>query len=242
MSELVSVIVPSYNRFDSLLKTLESIKSQTYINLEIIVINDCSDDERYHTHDFENNVTVIHLLEGSKTVVGYGSSGYVRNVGLKRATGFYIAFCDDDDIWFPNKLEMQINALKNSEHKMCCTDGLIGMGEFQESESYKRYNKEHYYKRIKQIHLNKNSTLMENGFPDVWDREFILVHNSIITSSVILEKSIVEKVGEMSFAKRAQDWNYWLRSLRFTSCIYLDSPLIYFDNNHTVIYNKKNSV
>lgn len=93
-----------YNRFKYLLKTIESVKKQTYDNIEIIVINDKSTQKEYYNYDWNaNNITIINLDENSKKKFGYACAGYVRNKGIERSIGKYIAFCDDDDIWFPKK-------------------------------------------------------------------------------------------------------------------------------------------
>lgn len=66
-NDLVSVIIPSYNRFKYLLKTIESVKKQTYDNIEIIVINDKSTQKEYYNYDWNaNNITIINLDENSK--------------------------------------------------------------------------------------------------------------------------------------------------------------------------------
>ena len=107
--EKVSVIIPTFNRFKYLLNTLNSVKNQTHNNLEIIVINDKSTQKEYYSYDWKaNNINIIHLEKNSKDIFGYGCVGYVRNKGIEKSTGKYIAFCDDDDIWFPNKIELQI--------------------------------------------------------------------------------------------------------------------------------------
>ena len=101
----VSVIIPTYNRFKYLLNTIESVKKQTFTNLEIIVINDKSTQKEYYEYDWDaNNIIIIHLQENTKKMFGYACAGYVRNKGIERSTGNYIAFCDDDDIWFPKKI------------------------------------------------------------------------------------------------------------------------------------------
>ena len=112
MMKKVSVIIPTYNRFKYLLNTIKSIKEQTYKNFEIIVINDCSTQKEYYEYNWEkNDVIIINLEENSKKKFGFACIGYVRNQGIEIATGHYIAFCDDDDIWFPNKLELQIDRI-----------------------------------------------------------------------------------------------------------------------------------
>ena len=73
MEPLVSVILPSYNRFDSLLNSIKSINEQTHKNIEIIVINDGSTDKRYDEYVFDNNVNLISLKENSVNLKGYFS-------------------------------------------------------------------------------------------------------------------------------------------------------------------------
>jgi glycosyltransferase involved in cell wall biosynthesis len=63
--ELVSVIIPTYNRFKFVLNTIESVKNQTYKNFEIIVINDCSTEKEYYTYDWNTqypDIKIIHLV------------------------------------------------------------------------------------------------------------------------------------------------------------------------------------
>ena len=105
--EKVSVIIPTFNRFNYLLNTIESVKKQTYTNLEIIVINDKSTQKEYYDYDWKgNNIIILHLDENTKQKFGYPCVGYVINKGIEIMTGEYFATCDDDDIWFPNKLEL----------------------------------------------------------------------------------------------------------------------------------------
>ena len=138
----VSVIIPTYNRFKYLLNTIKSVNEQTYSNIEIIVINDKSTQMEYYNYDWaSSNVKIIHLGQNSKDIFGYACSGFVRNKGIEISSGKYIAFCDDDDIWFPNKIEIQIKAMQETCCKMSSTDGLIGNGMFNPTKSYKKFKK-----------------------------------------------------------------------------------------------------
>jgi len=70
---LVSVVIPSHNRFEGLLHALESVKKQSLTDYEVIVINDGSDDERYLDYNFDIDVKVIHLKMNSVKEKGYFS-------------------------------------------------------------------------------------------------------------------------------------------------------------------------
>ena len=231
----VSVIIPTYNRFKPLLCALESIKTQDYDNFEIIVINDNSSDQDYYTYDWQD-INIIHLNETncSRNKIGYPCVGYVRNIGIEKATGDYIAFCDDDDCWLPNKLKIQMESLKqNPNCKMISSDGLIGNGIYDKNKKYKIYLKEHYFRSLQKIYKNKNSNLLDNGFPNIFNSDFLKIHNCMITSSVIIEKSLLNKIRNMQYTRRGQDYECWLKALEFTDSIYLkDEVLFYYDNLH----------
>jgi len=228
----VSVIIPSYNRFQYLLRCIQSCQDQTYKPYEIVVVNDGSTQIEYKSHNWDN-VKIIHLDQNSKELFGYGNVGYVRNIGIENSSGDYIAFCDDDDIWLPDKIELQVNALSlEPKCDMCCTDGYIGSGIYQNNKNYKKYNKEYYYSIIKKKYEKSKSKYMEDGYPKIWMLEFIKIHNCIITSSVLMKKSILTKINNMPYKKRGQDYLCWKNSMKFTDCVYVNRPCVYYDTNH----------
>ena len=257
----VSVIIPSYNRFPFLLKAIQSVQAQTYKGpIEIIVINDASTDPLYRNYNIPNTgntvVHMIHLLEKgikekekgikekeekekekvpvcSRAALQYGCPGYVRNVGLQAAKGEYIAFLDDDDIWAPHKLEIQLEALlKNPSCQMSCTDGLLGIGPYNAKRAYTRYNAGRF-PFFRQLFQQKGSDRLNKGFPAIWDKAFLQVHNCCITSSVLLHRSLIQQAGLMKCLKNGEDYDYWLRILEHTNCLYVrDHALFYYDNGH----------
>ena len=86
--EKVSVIIPTYNRFKYLLNTIKSIKEQTYLNIEIIVVNDKSIEKEYYDYNWEGNkIKIIHLDKNSKDIFGYACAGFVRNKGIEISSG-----------------------------------------------------------------------------------------------------------------------------------------------------------
>jgi len=226
----VSVIIPTYNRFDSLLNAITSVRAQTYSNIEIIVINDGSSQKEYYETQIPN-VTMIHLEKNSKQILGFACAAYSRNVGLKVATGEYIAFLDDDDIFLPNKITTQISKMTASGIHMSATESLRGCGHYVDGTSYPLYNRGAYWNYLSHIHG------LTDDFPDIWDKSFLDIHNTIITSTVIISRKIIEKVGYMSHVNHGEDYDYWLRCLIHTDCLYIKVPLSYYDRRHTITGN-----
>ena len=148
----VTVIIPTYNRFKYLLNAIDSVQKQTHTNIEIIVVNDCSTQKEYYDYNFDENVTIIHLKENSKTKFGFVCPQ--SNFGIQKATGKYIAFLDDDDVWFPNKLELQIKAMKENNCKMSCTEGLYGNGIYNKDKYYKKMLAEQHFDCFKDVYIN----------------------------------------------------------------------------------------
>jgi glycosyltransferase involved in cell wall biosynthesis len=229
--ECVSVIVPTFNRFKLLLNTIESIKSQTYSNIEIIVVNDCSTEKEYYDYNWDG-INIIHLDKRSKDIFGFACAGYVRNKGIEKSKGKYIAFCDDDDIWFPSKIELQLNAMKTTRCKMSSTDGLYGNGVYDSNKSYKKYNAEHYFSTLKNIYKNKNSNMMDNGFPKIWTKQFLSIHNCIICSSVLIEREILDRIDNMKCINNGEDYDCWLKALQHTNSVYVEDVCFYYDGGH----------
>ena len=112
----VSVIIPAYNKADLTIKTVQSVLSQTYENIEIIVVDDGS------TDDTKNKLKLF----GDRIHYIYKQNGGVcsaRNVGIKQATGEYIALIDCDDIFYPEKIAKSVKCLeKKSDHGFVYTD------------------------------------------------------------------------------------------------------------------------
>lgn len=228
--EKVSVVIPTFNRFTFLLNTIKSIKEQTYKHIEIIVVNDGSTEKEYYEYNWDG-ITIIHLEKNTKQLFGFGCSAYVRNKGIEKSSGKYIAFCDDDDIWFPSKIELQLNAMKKTGCKMSSTDGLIGNGIYDSKKTYMKYNEEHYFDILKNIY--NNTKMLDNGFPEIWNLDFLKVHNCIICSSVLIEKEILTKINMfINMRPPGEDYNCWLRALEHTDSVYVKDVCFYYDNNH----------
>lgn len=113
-SELVSCIIPTYKRSNSLIRAIKSILNQTYKNLEVLVVDDNNPNDEYSIKVQERLKMVkdprVRYIQQEKHING----AVARNVGIREARGEFIAFLDDDDEWLPKKLEAQITVLKEN--------------------------------------------------------------------------------------------------------------------------------
>ncbi|MEP0213205.1 MAG: glycosyltransferase family 2 protein, partial [Cellulophaga sp.] len=109
---LVSIIIPTYNRQLTIRRAIDSVLSQSYSNIEIIVVDDCSNDKTYLIMENFKSDDRVQYIRLDKNVGGGGA----RNLGIKASKGEYIAFQDSDDVWLEDKLVKQMNVfLKNKE-------------------------------------------------------------------------------------------------------------------------------
>lgn len=107
--ELISVIIPTRNRSSQLIKAIDSALSQTWANIEIIVVDDASDDET--SNIIPTKYSDIKYIRNTSPQGG----SFARNIGIKNSNGIYIAFLDDDDTWLPEKLELQVSQFKSRD-------------------------------------------------------------------------------------------------------------------------------
>lgn len=226
----VSVIITSYNRFDYLQNAIHSVLIQDYENLEIIVVNDDSDDQRYYEYEFPEIVKLIHI-DRKETPNWGGSRQPLRNIAANISDAKYLAFLDDDDIWLKNKLNIQIDAIERSDCKLSSTEGYYGEGVYKEDKEYLLYNTERWFKFIKKKYKGTRY-LKKNKFPDVWDLDFLKIHNCIILSSAVVERELFNTLGGFRGLSKGSDYDCWLGLLQKTNSLYIQEPLFYYDNDH----------
>jgi len=114
----VSVIVPYYKKKNYIKKTINSIKLQSYKNLEIIIIYDDEDIEDFKMiKNIQRSDDRIKLIINKKTL----GAGMSRNIGIQKARGKYIAFLDADDLWKKNKIQLQLNYMIKNNLEICHT-------------------------------------------------------------------------------------------------------------------------
>ena len=197
---LISVIIPTYNRAELLKETLTSILNQSYKKMEILVLSDASTD---------NTEEIVNAFEDDRICYyrfpkNQGLPSKVRNEGLRRAKGEFIALCDDDDLWKPNKIKQQL-AIFQKHPQLLVT-----------STRPKYLSKSFSLFRAKDIFF-KSCTLS-------YDQ--LLSQNIINNSSVLMRRSVVKSIGlfdESPTLKAMEDYEYWLRILNFKdNSIYRD--------------------
>ncbi len=113
---MVSVIIPTYNRAGYLVEAIESVLSQSYNNIEIIIIDDgSSDDTQEKLKPYRDKIQY--------TYIENGGPARARNIGMQLARGEFIAFLDSDDLYYPYKIEIQAGFLdKHKDVAMICSE------------------------------------------------------------------------------------------------------------------------
>lgn len=110
MMDRVSIIMPAYNVEEFITRSIDSVLKQTYINWELLIVNDCSIDSTVREVEPYLTDIRIQLINNEKNLGGAGS----RNVAIKAAKGRYLAFLDSDDLWSEDKLEKQLEFMQQN--------------------------------------------------------------------------------------------------------------------------------
>jgi len=214
---LVSVIIPTYNRYELLNHSIRSVLANTYKNVEVIVINDCSIDQRYYSGDLEKyeKTTVIHLPVNMRVKHNVSAAqGMTRNYGIEKARGEWIAFLDDDDFYLETKIGKQLEIMKKNNSLFSTT---------------RMYTINHHSITIDKLDFNIIQSHDDNNYENkLFNLEMIMKANHIGNSSVMIHHSIVKKTGLQHIVPREEDWDYWKRALQYTDCLYIAEPFVYF--------------
>ena len=214
MKELASVIMPVYNNSIYLTDSIEGILNQTYKDLELIIVDDCSTDldVRDILKGYENNDHRVKTLFCEKNQ----GPGIARNIGINEARGRYLAFCDSDDIWLPEKLDKQISFLKERNCALCYssfwiiddTKGIRGFAYAPEKLTLNQLKKD----------------------------------NKIGCSTAVMD---IERTGKvfMPDIKKRQDWAYFLILLKNCGNAFgISEPLILYTRHSSSVSSRKMSL
>ena len=118
INPLVSIIMPVYNSEKYLPDAIQSVFNQTYTDWELIIIDDCSTDSSYN---FVKQIAATHPQIIPLQLTTNSGAAVARNLGIDKAGGKYIAFLDADDLWLPEKLNMQVAFMEKNNSAITCT-------------------------------------------------------------------------------------------------------------------------
>lgn len=183
----VSVIIPTYNHGRYVGEAVRSALAQTYQRIEVIVIDDCSQD---------NTQEILARIDDPRLRVfrpnHRGIIAAVRNFGIQQAMGDVFAFLDADDVWLPDKLECQLPHLENGV-SIVATD-FIPFGDMDSCTKLIRFGRREDHRDLRYSDL--------------------ALENCLATSTVIIRRDAFEKAGgfdESPDFMLIEDWELWLR-------------------------------
>ena len=219
---LVSVIIPCLNRETLVGQAIESALNQTCQNLEIIVVNDGSTDGTEEV--VQRYITSSDKVRYFKHEVNKGIPAG-RNTGIRNSVGQYIAFLDSDDMWLPNKIEVQLQVF--SQH----TEGEVGV-----VSSNAFYTDQRGTTKTSEAEVPDDLASL-SGL-SLLRRLFL--RNFIIATTTMVRRCCFEKVGLLDEQLRGgtDDWDLWLRLAPYFKFGYVPTPLAVIrlhDGNYTLI-------
>lgn len=180
----ISIVIPAYNAEKTILETIQSIQAQTFSDFEIIVINDGSTD---------NTLDILSTIDDPRLrVCSYKNGGLpvARNRGIEQSTGEFISFIDADDLWTPEKLEAQFEALNRHPNAGVAYSWTAFI---DENSQFLYAWKPLYYEG--------------NVYPELLCKNFISSG-----SNILVRKGYIEAAGRFDPSlKSVEDWDYYLR-------------------------------
>lgn len=192
----VSVIIPTYNAANYITEAIDSVLSQTFIDYEVIVVDDGSTD---------NTRDIIRKYNGKIKYTYQKNSGTsaARNTAIRESRGEYLAFLDADDLWLPEKLEVQVKFLdQNPDLAFVCSDSYV------------------IDKSQKIINIWAKGIRNYETFESLYEENFVLI------LTVLMRKSCLLNVG--GFDEEliiSQDYDLWLRIAKKYKFKHLNIPL-----------------
>jgi glycosyltransferase involved in cell wall biosynthesis len=196
----VSIIIPTYNRSQLIVRAVKSVLNQTYQDFELIIVDDASTDNTEEVINSFNDKRIRYIRHEKNK-----GEAAARNTGIKTAGCNYIAYQDSDDEWLPEKLAKQMKLLENASPEV----GVIYTG-FWKTENHRRTYIPFSWVRQKNGDIHKE----------------LLKGNFIGSPVALIKKECFDKVG--LFDERLRnlvDWEMWLRISKRYHFRCVDEPL-----------------
>ncbi len=196
----VTAVVPTHNRLALVKLALASILRQQGVSIEVVVVDEASRDGTRQWLDalasVDRRVKVVHH-DTPKGLPG------ARNAGIERASGRWVAFCDDDDLWAPYKLVKQVEALTATRSRWACTAAVLV---------------DECWRIIGHHHVTGGDIARD-----------ILARNAVSSgaSSVVAELNLIRELGGFDESlTSSEDWDLWIRVAQRSPIAAVDRPLI----------------
>lgn len=199
---VVSVIMPAYNASSYIQESINSVIAQTFSNWELIIVDDGSTDAT--SSIIANNCNQDYRVKGFYQE--NGKQGKARNLGISKASGTYIAFLDADDFWMPEKLEIQLQEIKQENVDLVFSDSYIFSDSNVSDKSRKMNTIQLSLKGIEALQL-------------------FLEGNRIPTLTVLAKKEKIDLVNGFTEKKEiplAEDYHLWLKMI-INECVFYGS-------------------
>ncbi len=229
---MVSVVIPTYNRAHVVGRAIESVVSQTYSNVQVVIVDDGSSDHTQAVASaFGPRVTYLRQKNAGVSAA--------RNSGMRHARGEFIAFLDSDDSWRTWKLDAQMAALRRHPQAGLVWTDMAAVDEMGRVVGprylrvmYAAYKKFEIDKTLRQVDVlgqlcdriprELSSAPVREG--DLFSA--ILLGNLIHTSTVLFRRSWLARTGgfDESFARAGEDYEFYIRLCSNGPVAFIDAP------------------
>jgi len=197
---LVSIIIPTFNRESTILRTLRSLKNQNFKDFEIIIVDDYSSDNIFLKIESLGlrNLSLIKMADHKGAQVA-------RNVGVKSARGEKIIFLDSDDWWEEGFLKLMLDNMTFTNKKAICCDGYL-VDEL--SGVTKRLN-------------------LLSGVKDI--KSAVFLRSCVMFQGLLIDRECFEKTGPLDEnIVTFHNWDFVLNLISHYEIAYLDKPLFHY--------------
>lgn len=230
MSPVVSILVPTYNRSQLLKKTIDSILAQTYLNYEIIIVDNCSTDETEDTVNEFDDIRIRYY----KNNCNIGAI-HNHNRALRLAVGKYICTFSDDDIMLPDNLFLKVEVLESFPQVGLVHSCISSIDEKGSVTSNGHWN----------AHTNAGKAISNKSLMTASEAYDLLYNewNFISMPSVLIRKSVLDEY-RLEFNNQLEyliDWDLWIKLAKHTNFFYLKNSLVFYrshSNNESSFLNK----
>lgn len=215
--ELVSIIIPTYNRLELLKRSVESVIAQTYENWELIIVDDCSEDgTKEYIEGLKDSRVSYYRNEMN---MGPAAS---RNVGVSKAKGSLLAFQDSDDVWMPDKLTKTVEAL------LAAPAGYAAAYHEMQEETGDM--------------VPSRSIPLEQKDGEIFS--YMLLYPMIGIPAAVIKKSCFDACGGFNEElKSLEDYEFFLRIARSYPILFVPEPLIHiYDTKGSVNKRQKDKI